>query len=132
MKNQQYLCPLVQVHPLTQTPCLVSSIYLQIWPMYFIHSNREGLSHPILTKAVPRIYWPPWWWVDILILCHENFLFIDQFYNYRYIVWKFFLCHLQGTVGDPTTGDAFEKLKQILEPFQSMQNHGGIHSLSFS
>lgn len=34
------------------------------------------------------------------------------------------LASMMGTVGDPTTGDAFEKLKQILEPFQSMQNHG--------
>lgn len=29
-------------------------------------------------------------------------------------------------MGDPNkTGDAFDKLKQILEPFQSIQNSGG-------
>ncbi|XP_062611811.1 serine/threonine-protein phosphatase 1 regulatory subunit 10-like [Saccostrea cucullata] len=35
------------------------------------------------------------------------------------------LASMMGTVGDPNkTGDAFDKLKQILEPFQSMQNTG--------
>nr|XP_022326781.1 serine/threonine-protein phosphatase 1 regulatory subunit 10-like [Crassostrea virginica] len=34
------------------------------------------------------------------------------------------LASMMGTVGDPNTGDAFDKLRQILEPFQSMQNSG--------